>query len=120
MIANIDRELAQLEVASSNLMLAAPKGYPLTKSKKLRLRDLNNASFIWFPRRESPVYYHWLERPICSYRLDPQFGPLRFYFCESRNASKSRSSAGVWIIPSGMGERSWISRFAMSLFLTAR
>jgi len=56
-IANIDRELAQLEVASINLMLAAPKGYPLTKSKKLRLRDLNNASFIWFPRRESPVYY---------------------------------------------------------------
>jgi len=31
--------------------------YPLTKSKKLRLRDLNNASFIWFPRRESHVYY---------------------------------------------------------------
>src|SRR5258706_8595533 len=57
MIANIDRELAQLEVASINLMLAAPKGYPLTKAKKLRLRDLNNASFIWFPRRESPVYY---------------------------------------------------------------
>jgi DNA-binding transcriptional LysR family regulator len=56
-IANIDRELAQLEVASINLMLAAPKGYPLAKSKKLRLRDLNNASFIWFPRRESPVYY---------------------------------------------------------------
>jgi len=66
------------------------------------------------------VEIHWLERPICSYRLDPQFGPLRFYFCESRNASKSRSSAGVWIIPSGMGERSWISRFAMSPFLTGR
>jgi len=43
-----------------------------------------------------------------------------FYFCEKRKASKSRSSAGVWIIPSGMGERSWISRFAMSLFFTAR
>jgi DNA-binding transcriptional LysR family regulator len=56
-IANRDRELAQLELASINLMLAAPKGHALTKSKKLRLRDLSDASFIWFPRRESPVYY---------------------------------------------------------------
>src|SRR5437773_3051930 len=39
-IAHIGRELAQLPVASLNLMLAAPKGHPLTKSKKLRLRDL--------------------------------------------------------------------------------
>jgi DNA-binding transcriptional LysR family regulator len=56
-IANTDRELAQLEVAVLNLMLAAPKGHPLTKLKKLRLRDINDASFIWFPRRESPAYY---------------------------------------------------------------
>src|SRR5467141_1128110 len=56
-IANISRELAQLPVASLNLMLAAPKGHPLTKLKKLRLRDLNDAAFIWFPRRESPAYY---------------------------------------------------------------
>src|SRR5437870_3420928 len=38
-------------------MLAVPKGHPLAKSKKHRLRDLSNASFIWFPRRESPIYY---------------------------------------------------------------
>jgi hypothetical protein len=25
--------------------------------KKLRLRDLSDAAFIWFPRRESPAYY---------------------------------------------------------------
>src|SRR2546427_1663562 len=56
-IANISRELAELPVASLNLMLAAPKGHPLTKLKKLRLRDLNDTAFVWFPRRESPAYY---------------------------------------------------------------
>ncbi len=56
-IANISRELAQLPVASLNLMLAAPRGHSLTKLKKLRLRDLSDCSFIWFPRRESPAYY---------------------------------------------------------------
>jgi len=56
-IAEISRELAQLPVASLNLMLAAPRGHPLTKLKKLRLRDLRDAAFIWFPRRESPTYF---------------------------------------------------------------
>lgn len=56
-MANIDRELAQLEVDVLNLTLAAPKGHPLTKLKKVRLRDLTDAGFIWFPRRESPIYY---------------------------------------------------------------
>jgi DNA-binding transcriptional LysR family regulator len=56
-IANIGREMAQLPIASLNLMLATPKGHPLTKFKRLRLRDLNDAAFIWFPRRESPAYY---------------------------------------------------------------
>jgi DNA-binding transcriptional LysR family regulator len=56
-IANTRRELAQLPVASLNLVLAAPKGHSLTKFKKLRLRDLSDAPFIWFPRRESPIYY---------------------------------------------------------------
>lgn len=56
-IGNIDRELAQLPIASLNLMLAVPKGHPLTKFKRLRLRDLNDAAFVWFPRRESPAYY---------------------------------------------------------------
>jgi DNA-binding transcriptional LysR family regulator len=56
-IANLDRELAQLPFAVHNLVLAAPKGHPLAKSKKLRLRDLNDAAFVWFPRPESPVFY---------------------------------------------------------------
>ena len=52
-----DRELEQVPVASHNIALAAPKGHPLQKLKKLRLRDLSDTPFVWFPRRESPAVY---------------------------------------------------------------
>ncbi len=52
-----DRDLDQVQVASHSLLLAAPKGHPLTKLKKLRLRDMRNTDFVWFPRRQSPAYY---------------------------------------------------------------
>ena len=52
-----DPELDQVRVASQKLVLAAPKGHPLTKTRSLRLRDLNNTDFVWFPRRQSPAYY---------------------------------------------------------------
>ena len=55
--ANTNRELAQLVVSVLNLMLAVPTGHPLAKLRRLRLRDLRDASFVWFPRRESPIYY---------------------------------------------------------------
>jgi hypothetical protein len=40
--------------------LALPKRNPLTRLKKLRLRDLTDAPFIWFPRRASPAFYDQL------------------------------------------------------------
>jgi DNA-binding transcriptional LysR family regulator len=52
-----DRELDQVPIALHRIALAAPKGDPLSKLKKLRLRDMTDASFIWFPRRESPAFY---------------------------------------------------------------
>ena len=52
-----DEELNQLAVAEQHVELAAPKGHPLTKIKKLRLRDLVDAPFIWFARREAPAFY---------------------------------------------------------------
>ena len=52
-----DPELDQIQVALQKLVLAVPKGHPLTKSKSLRLRDLTDADFVWFPRRQSPAYY---------------------------------------------------------------
>ena len=60
-----DPELDQVQVASQLLVLAVPKGHPLTKLKSLRLRDLADTDFVWFPRRQSPAYYDRLMQ-ACS------------------------------------------------------
>jgi DNA-binding transcriptional LysR family regulator len=52
-----DAELDHFPVALQHVELALPEGHALTKVKKLRLRDLVDASFVWFPRRESPAFY---------------------------------------------------------------
>src|ERR1700675_2260586 len=52
-----DRELDQVPVAIHHLVLAAPKGHPLTKLEKPKLRDMGDTAFVWFPRRQSPAYY---------------------------------------------------------------
>jgi len=52
-----DRELDQIPVASHKIALAAPKGHALQELRKLRLRDLGDTHFVWFPRRESPAFY---------------------------------------------------------------
>ena len=52
-----DPDLDQLPVAMQHIELAVPKGHPLTTFRKLRLRSLTDASFVWFPRRESPALY---------------------------------------------------------------
>jgi DNA-binding transcriptional LysR family regulator len=52
-----DAELNQLLVAIQDVELAVPKRHPLTKIKKLRLRDLAGAPFVWFPRSANPAFY---------------------------------------------------------------
>lgn len=52
-----DAELDSLPVAMQHVELALPKGHALAKVKKLRIRDLVEAPFVWFPRRESPAFY---------------------------------------------------------------
>lgn len=52
-----DPELDQFLVATPHVELAASKSHPLTKLKKLRLRDLTDAPFVWFPRRANPEFY---------------------------------------------------------------
>jgi DNA-binding transcriptional LysR family regulator len=56
-VPNTDPELELLPVAVQHIELASPKRDPLTKLKNLRLRDLTEATFVWFPRRESPALY---------------------------------------------------------------
>ena len=52
-----DAELDHIPVGLQHVELAVPKGHPLIKLKRLRLRDLADASFVWFPRREAPAFY---------------------------------------------------------------
>jgi DNA-binding transcriptional LysR family regulator len=52
-----DGDVAQLLVAKYKLMLAAPQGHALTRSKRVRLRDLCDEPFIWLHRWANPVYY---------------------------------------------------------------
>jgi DNA-binding transcriptional LysR family regulator len=52
-----DADLDQLSVGTQQIELAVPKRHPLTRLEKLRLRDLTDAPFIWFPRRASPAFY---------------------------------------------------------------
>jgi DNA-binding transcriptional LysR family regulator len=52
-----DGDVAHFQVAQYKLMLAAPQGHAVTRLKRLRLRDLRDAPFIWFHRWANPVYY---------------------------------------------------------------
>jgi DNA-binding transcriptional LysR family regulator len=52
-----DPELDQILVAVLHVELATPKGHRLTKFKRVRLRDLTDAPFVWFPRQASPAFY---------------------------------------------------------------
>jgi len=52
-----DADLDQLAVGRQQVELALPKRHPLTRLKKLRLRDLTDAPFIWFPRWASSAFY---------------------------------------------------------------
>lgn len=52
-----DRDLERIQVTLNYIVLAAPIDHPLTKLKKLRLRDLKDADFLWLPRKISPALY---------------------------------------------------------------
>jgi hypothetical protein len=77
-----DRELEQLPVALNSLALAAPAAHPLSKVKKLRLRDMTDARFIWFPRRENAAFYD---------RLMIRMFPWRPEIASDRSGSVERS-----------------------------
>ena len=67
-----DPELDQRVVATEHLVLAAPRRHALTKKSRLRLRDLIDADFIWFPRRQSPAYYDRLVQACVRGGLSPR------------------------------------------------
>jgi DNA-binding transcriptional LysR family regulator len=55
-----DPDLDQLIVAVQPIELAVPRGHALIRLKKLRLRNLTDADFVWFPRRANPAFYDQL------------------------------------------------------------
>jgi len=54
--APLHKDLAHWQIAQDRMVLAVPKGHPLTKRKKIRLRDLRNMPFVWWPRWVNPVF----------------------------------------------------------------
>jgi len=56
-LANPDHGLAHFQVGVIQTVLAVPKGHALTKLKKIRLRDLVDVPFIWFPKWAIPNAY---------------------------------------------------------------
>ena len=56
------KELEHRQFALDRMVLAVPKGHPLTKRQRIRLRDLRNMPFIWFHRWVNPAFYdHMME-----------------------------------------------------------
>jgi DNA-binding transcriptional LysR family regulator len=49
------------------MVLAVPKGHPLTKQESIRLRDLRNVPFVWFHRWVNPTVYDQL-MDVCARR----------------------------------------------------
>ena len=45
------------QFALDRMVLAVPKGHPLTKRARIRLKDLRNMPFIWFHRWVNPSFY---------------------------------------------------------------
>jgi DNA-binding transcriptional LysR family regulator len=56
-LAKLDGDFAQLLVAQHKVVLAAPQGHSVTRLKRLRLRDLRDAPFVWFHRSANPLFY---------------------------------------------------------------
>src|SRR5579863_6464236 len=52
-----DPELDHTDVAVTRVELAVRKRHSLTSLNKLRLRDLTDEGFVWFPRWTSPGFY---------------------------------------------------------------
>ena len=51
------KDLAHRQFAQERLLLAVPKGHPLTRLKRIRLRDLRNIPFVGFQRWANPALY---------------------------------------------------------------
>jgi len=56
------KDLAHWEYTQDRMLLAVPRGHPLTKRETIRLRDLRDIPFVWFQRWVNPAFYERLMR----------------------------------------------------------
>jgi DNA-binding transcriptional LysR family regulator len=56
------KDLAHWEFAQDRMLLAVPKGHPLTKRERIKLRDLRDMPFIWFQRWVNPAFFDQMMR----------------------------------------------------------
>jgi DNA-binding transcriptional LysR family regulator len=56
------KDLAHWEFVQDRMLLAVPKGHHLTKREGIRLRDLRDMPFVWFPRWVNPVIHDQMMR----------------------------------------------------------
>ena len=54
------KDLEHLQFAQDRLVLAVPKGHPLTRRERVRLRDLRDMPFVWIQRWANPVFHDQL------------------------------------------------------------
>ena len=51
------KDLEHRQFTLDRMVLAVPKGHPLTKRQRIRLRDLRDMPFVWFHRWVNPAFY---------------------------------------------------------------
>jgi len=54
------KELEHRQFALDRMVLAVPKGHPLMKRDRIRVRDLRNMPFVWFHRWVNPAFHDHL------------------------------------------------------------
>jgi len=60
-------DLEHRQFVLDRMVVAVPKGHPLTKRERIRLRDLRDTSFVWFHRWVNPAVYDQLMN-VCARR----------------------------------------------------
>lgn len=51
------KDLAHWQFSQDRMLLAVPEDHPLTSFESIRLQDLQDMPFVWFPRMANPTLY---------------------------------------------------------------
>jgi DNA-binding transcriptional LysR family regulator len=102
-------ELDQKPVVQHKIVLAAPKGHPVTRQTRVQLRDLTGVPIVRFPRRANPAAYDrlmeacfrgGLKSPRIVQEADDHATILSLVSC--RLGVALVSDAARWHCPSGV------------------